>query len=123
MPMIFFEYSEFDCRCGECDCRGEDMDPEFLDMLDRTRDRAGFAFNVSRGVSCPAHNAAVGGSETSSHLPDRACAADIAVMGSSHRFKLIEAAIAAGFRRIGVADTFIHLDSDENKPAEVMWLY
>ena len=121
--MRYFDYSEFDCRCGNCSVRGEDMDSEFLEMLDEARTYAGVPFKINRGVSCPAHNAAVGGSETSSHLPHKACAADIEADTSMLRFAIIEGLLRAGFRRIGIAPTFIHADSDEEKPAGVAWLY
>jgi hypothetical protein len=29
----------------------------------------------------------------------------------------------AGFNRIGIAPTFIHVDNDPSKPEDVIWLY
>ena len=36
---------------------------------------------------------------------------------------MLEALIGAGFTRIGVAKTFIHVDCDMELPQEVMWMY
>jgi hypothetical protein len=29
----------------------------------------------------------------------------------------------AGFNRIGISSTFIHVDNDPSKPEDVIWLY
>lgn len=48
-------------------------------------------------------------------------AADIRVRGGVQRFELVSAALAVGFRRIGVYDLHIHLDLDQTKPFPVLW--
>jgi hypothetical protein len=35
----------------------------------------------------------------------------------------VAALIASGFTRIGIADTFIHVDNDPVKTPAVVWLY
>ena len=50
-------------------------------------------------------------------------AADIGCESSGARFWILHHAMAIGFRRIGIARTFIHLDDDPAKPQEVVWLY
>jgi hypothetical protein len=62
----------------------------------------------------------VGGVANSSHLVGKA--ADIAVGSGAERYIILNALIQAGFRRIGVAKTFIHCDNDESKPNSV-WTY
>jgi hypothetical protein len=37
--------------------------------------------------------------------------------------KLVCALFDAGFGRIGIAKTFIHVDVDPDKPFDVMWVY
>lgn len=123
MVLDHFSLDEFDCKCGSCGYVGADMTDESLEMLDKARDLAGVPFKVNRGISCPTHNAMIGGSETSSHLPDRACAFDIAAEHSSDRYRIVEGAIAAGFRRIGIGRTFIHMDTDDTKSDQLIWLY
>jgi hypothetical protein len=36
---------------------------------------------------------------------------------------IVGSLLEAGFNRIGIADTFIHVDNDPTKPEEVMWKY
>jgi hypothetical protein len=36
---------------------------------------------------------------------------------------VVNALLKAGFKRIGVAKTFIHADDSETHDQEVMWLY
>ncbi len=119
--MKYFKYEEFDCSCGQCDAKGESMDVHLLNRLDAVRERMGRPMLVTSGMRCPAHNRAEGGSETSSHLTG--LAADIAVPSSRYRYDLLMTAIGAGFTRIGIGKTFIHLDVDESKPEEVVWVY
>jgi uncharacterized protein YcbK (DUF882 family) len=97
------------------------MDGNFLDQLDKARGYAGTSFVISSGYRCPAHNKAVGGSETSSHL--KGLAADIVVKNSGQRYKILSGLIKAGFNRIGIGSTFIHADTDYLKTLDVIWLY
>lgn len=119
MDLRYFKTSEFDSP--DLPGSGDDMNPEFLKMIDKARGVAGVPFSITSGMRSEKHNRKVGGVETSSHLIGRA--ADIACAYSSQRFKIIEALIAAGFNRIGIADTFIHCDNDPNKASHVIWLY
>ena len=50
------------------------------------------------------------------------CAADIHCANGNDRMTMVHALIKVGFRRIGIADTFIHVDTDRNKPHSI-WLY
>ena len=101
---------------------GARMDHEFLDMLDVARSIAGVPFKITSGYRTAKHNKKVGGKEgTSSHL--RGKAADIACTTSSARYRIVSALIAAGFTRIGIGATFIHVDNDSVKTPGVAWLY
>jgi hypothetical protein len=63
----------------------------------------------------------VGGLSTaSSHLIGRA--ADIHCTNTGKRLKIIEALSMVGFRRFGIAKTFIHVDNDDQKKPAI-WLY
>lgn len=90
--------------------------------LEATRVLADIPFIIRSGYRCELHNAsqpqAVSGSaHTTGH------AADIAAPDSATRFKIIFAAQRAGFTRIGIHPSFIHLDNDPGKPQEVAWMY
>jgi len=122
--MLHFELSEFDSpdQIGS----GKLMDAAFLQMLDDARGIAGIPFRITSGFRTPSHNAYVGGvqpslkSKGSSHL--FGYAADIACNNSADREVILNSLIRAGFRRIGIANSFIHVDNDRDKNAAV-WLY
>lgn len=73
------------------------------------------------GYRCPACNAKAGGVKNSAHL--RGLAVDIHASTSADRFKICKSALMLGFRRIGIARNFIHLDIDKSLPSDVIWLY
>jgi uncharacterized protein YcbK (DUF882 family) len=57
----------------------------------------------------------------SSHTVGKA--ADIAYKNSRERYIIITALQEAGFNRLGIAKTFVHVDNDETKSADVIWTY
>lgn len=116
--MRYFTYDEFDSP--DLPGSGAFMQQEFLDKLDEARHVAQVPFIVNSGFRTEAHNRAVGGKETSSHLTG--WAADIRATSSNRRYLIIAALVGVGFNRIGVADTFVHVDMDP-KAQNVMWLY
>ena len=103
----------------EIDCGN--MNQEFLLKLDRAREVAQIPFKINSAYRTPEHNAKIGGKPNSSHL--KGLAVDISVTDSRQRFIVLQSLIQAGFKRIGVAKTFIHVDDDKDKDAEVVWLY
>ncbi|UNI71183.1 putative peptidase M15 [Aeromonas phage P5] len=115
----YFKDSEFDCNCGKCGKGIADMQPELLNKLTIARDLAGIPFIIISAVRCPAWNAKQGGKTDSAHL--RGYAADVRASTSSARLAIVRAALAAGFNRIGVYGTFIHMDCDPSLPQQVMW--
>lgn len=114
----YFRPEEFTCKCG---CGQNKMQDSTLRKLDEAREHAGIPFRITSGYRCPAHNATV------SHVPDSAHttghAADIKVASGMERYKVIKACLEAGFTRIGWAESFVHVDDDPSKPANVMWDY
>ncbi len=115
----YFNYSEFDSP--DVQGSGQMMDKTLLEMLDEVRDKFDKPIHITSGFRTPAHNEAVGGVETSSHL--KGLAVDIACKKSTDRFDLINCLLDVGFSRIGIADTFIHADIDQTKAQGVMWTY
>ena len=112
-----FKIEEFKCPC----CGKVNMDKNFLLMIDNARERAGIPFRITSGFRCEKHNKEIGGKPDSAHLISHA--ADIFTYSSSDRLKIIKALLDVGFRRIGIARNFIHVDNDPSKPWGVMWLY
>ena len=116
MALKYFKLSEFDDAPGT----GKNMKKEFLTKLDKARAIADVPFKITSGYRSKETNKRVGGVSTSSHL--KGLAADISCKDSSTRQKIVNALIQAGFTRIGIADTFIHCDTDKNKQ-DAIWLY
>ena len=116
MALKYFKLSEFDDAPGT----GKNMKKEFLTKLDKARAIADVPFKITSGYRSKETNKRVGGVSTSSHL--KGLAADISCKDSSTRQKIVNALIQAGFTRIGIADTFIHCDTDKDKQ-DAIWLY
>lgn len=109
--------NDFKCPCCNVAC----MDPNFQTQLYQAEKHSGIPFTINSGFRCPAHNKEIGGSPTSSHL--KGLAADISATNSWERYYVLSALISAGFTRIGIAKTYIHVDADAAKPGPVVWLY
>ena len=115
--MKYFKAKEFECPC----CNKSAMQDKFTEKLDHAREIAGVSFILNSAYRCSKHNKAVRGKPNSSH--QKGLAVDIRAIGSRNRFKLLEGLIKAGFHRIGIAKTFIHVDDDPDKDPDVVWLY
>lgn len=114
--MKYFNIEEFSCKeTGE-----NEMDEEFLQRLDRLRELCGFPFVITSGYRSERHSAEAskpngGGSHT------KGIAADIRVNNGIERLCVVTKAIELGFTGIGVAKSFIHVDTRTTTP--VMWTY
>ena len=113
----YFKRSEEWCPC----CHSGGLVPDFREKLNKAREIAGIPFILNSAFRCEAHNAEVGGSETSSHMAG--LAVDIKCTDAWTRWKMLSALLAEGFNRIGIGKTFIHVDDDLTKPSGVVWLY
>ena len=117
--MTYFTFSEFDSP--DQPGSGKNMDATLLQMLDLARELYGKPMIVNSGFRTEDHNIKVGGTAKSSHL--NGLAADIRCLNSSDRFAMLEAFKQVGFNRLGIAATFIHVDTDTTKPPNLIWTY
>ena len=113
-----FSESEFTCNGVEC---YDLMSDELLISLEVARTIAGIPFHINSSWRDKVTNERVGGKPNSAHT--RGTAVDIACANSSDRYTIIDSCMAAGFTRIGIAKTFIHVDVDEDLPNCVIWTY
>lgn len=97
------------------------MKESTLVKLDFAREIANIPFQITSGYRCNAHNRAVGGKQDSAHTQGRAV--DIKCLDGRSRWLIIDSLIKAGFNRIGIAKTFIHVDDDPSKDSKVIWEY
>ena len=125
-----FSQSEIACTCGHPQCKGGGrISPALMKWLQDMRDAVG-PIRITSGVRCQQHPETTK-RPTSSHVPRDLAdldgrvghAVDIAARGSGRRYRLLAAAIRAGFNRIGVGKSFLHLDNDKSKPPCVIWDY
>lgn len=115
---MYFSTLELKCKC----CGLVKMDDDFMYDLQEARVMAKTPFKITSGYRCEAHNMAVGGSDTSSHL--LGLAVDIASGESSRqRYMIISSLMAVGLSRIGIGKDFIHVDGDKGKNQKLIWLY
>ena len=116
----FFRDDEFKCPC----CGESNMDEDFIERLDGLRAYCNFPFVITSGYRCPAHNAEV--SSTGNNGPHTlGKAADIQASGE-RAYDLITLARSYGFTGIGMAKTFVHLDTctkDERPSRPTAWPY
>jgi hypothetical protein len=126
-----FKLAEFlhSDKANELGIKEQYTPPQFvLDNIDNlaqqlqiARDYFGEPMVFTSGYRCLRVNKAVNGVSTSAHLSGMAV--DIKFTSEAHAKKLIEALIKAGFKRIGLGWSFIHVDIDMSKPNPACWLY
>ena len=113
--MRHFDISEFDCtHTGK-----NEMDAKFLGLIDELRTACQFPFTITSGFRDTTHpnesSKSVGGTHS------QGIAADIAVTGGVQRLRIVQEALRLGFRGIGVAKGFVHVDTRQTVP--VLWCY
>lgn len=123
MQLKYFKIEEFKCPC----CGLNNMDVNLLIALDLLRERCKFPFAITSGCRCVSHNMVVGGKSDSAHTPDKngVChAVDIQVPTSGQRFIFLDNLKSVNIiKRIGIANSFIHIDNHPDLPQNVCWLY
>lgn len=115
----YFKPSEF--RACTPSCKETDMDQDFLLLLDRIRESAGIPMVLNSAYRSREYELKHNRSGNSAHT--RGMAVDVRCNTSANRFRIIRAAIGWGVRRIGIAETYIHLDNDPTLPQDVLWHY
>ncbi len=106
VEMKYFKMSEFACPC----CGKADMDPRFLETLDKLRELYGYPISISSGYRCAAHNAKVEGKTDSQHLHGKAADIRTGEIGGERRYRLLKLAMEL-FEGIGVGKNLIHVDN------------
>lgn len=125
MKLRYFKLTEFDSP-DEPGSGAKHMDHGFLKMLDEARHHSGVPYRITSGYRTQAHHDALTAqgyktSTTSAHL--EGYAADIYARSNHMRMMVIYGLVKAGFNRIGIGRTFIHVDDHPGKRPDVAWLY
>ena len=108
-----FTEAELACNC----CGVNKVDDKTARKLQRVRDILGEVMNINSAYRCVKHNKEIGGSPTSSHLKGKAI--DITCKDAPYRYRLLKAILEV-FDRVLIYETFIHIDSDEDKPKGIV---
>lgn len=117
------DYSIFDSKdsvgSGMC------MDNGLIEKLELLEKRTGYPIFrwINSAARTPYWNKIVGGTRNSSHLIPLCMAVDIKALNRGIRDTLVIEAKNVGFKRIGVAKTFVHLDVDPTKTQNIAWGY
>jgi uncharacterized protein YcbK (DUF882 family) len=116
-----FKALEFDCVCHRCDETHIELD--LVVKLQLIRNETGKPVVIRSGYRCEAHNDELikegyPAVKNSTHM--RGAAADIQVEGMSGE-ELEKVASQKGFKAIGVAENWVHLDIRTDK--ERRWRY
>tara|TARA_Y100000401_G_scaffold20916_2_gene13996 strand:+ start:1938 stop:2297 length:360 start_codon:yes stop_codon:yes gene_type:complete len=119
MTLQYFKKQEFQCKCG---CKTNQIDGEFLEMMDEARRYAGVPFKINSGYRCPQHPLSKK-NPTSSHI--KGIAADIKFTDGKNLAFIIAGLVAAGFERFGLNfdSKFVHVDYDQEKVSPCFWGY
>ena len=116
MDFRYFKIEDFACsETGE-----NEIQWDFVSALDDLRGVCGFPFIITSGYRSPNHSIESKKSKPGSHTKGNA--ADIKVNNGAERHAIVSNAIKLGiFKGIGVAQSFIHVDTRESDP--VIWTY
>lgn len=114
-------FSQADFQGANPPCSIDDMCPYFMARLDYAREIAGTPFVVNSAYRTTEHEHARGRDGSSSHT--KGIAIDIRARTSRERYKVLKGLMKAEFSRIGIAETFVHVDADKEKASEVIWTY
>lgn len=115
----FFAEAEFQ-RCTPA-CSLQDMDRASMWIFDAVREAAGIPLVINCAYRSPEWDRSKGRSGNSAHCRGRAI--DIRCTTSENRMKIIAAAVEVGVKRIGIGKNYIHLDTDDSLPQNVIWHY
>ena len=113
--MKYFQIEEFNCQ----ETGNNQMDKQFLLLLDTLRHKCGFPFVITSGYRDPSHSIEAKKENPGKHSEGIAC--DIQVKNGPERFTLIDEALCLGFTGIGIHKAFIHVDTRKTTP--VVWVY
>ena len=111
----YFTYEEFVCQ----ETGKNEMSIAFIHRLDELREKCDFPFTITSGYRDRSHSVEAKKSTVGQHV--LGVAADIAVKDGNQKHVLIKHAMEMGFKGVGVAKTFIHVDDRRSVP--VVWSY
>jgi len=127
-PWKFFTLNELQCKCGECNSIGVEMNNQFMKIIVLLREKLNLPFIVSSAYRCPQYNNEISESGLNgAHTTGKAI--DIVIRGQQ-ALHLIREALLIDIDGLGVNqkgdNRFIHLDMCSVKdglPRPMVWSY
>jgi len=113
----YFKETEF--RAASPACSLQDMQQDFITLLDRIREVANIPFIINSAYRTFEHEKNKGRSGNSAHTEGRAV--DIRALDGRSKFLIVDAALKCGITRIGFYKNFIHLDNSKKLDQKVLW--
>lgn len=116
-------FSEAEFRRCTPPCSREDMDQDFLDLMDDVRRKAGIPLVINCAYRSRDYDLKKGRSGNGAHT--HGLAVDIRYNTSATCYKIVKAAYECGVTRIGIGKNFVHIDMGERVglPSNVLWHY
>ena len=119
--MSYTYFSQWDFDNASPPCSIHDMNSKFMERIDNARRTAGVAFIVNSAYRTVDHELSRDRNGKSSHT--KGVALDIRANDSRNRYIIVKALLDAGFTRIGIHKSFIHVDADKDKDQRVVFIY
>lgn len=116
MAYRYFSALEF-LKCVPS-CSIDDMDKDFMDRLETARSYSSVPFVLNSAFRSIEYEREHRRSGSSSHC--LGVAVDIRCTNDVWRLSIVKSLLRAGFRRLGIYESFIHVDSDPLKP-QCIW--
>lgn len=114
---LHFSSTEFDCQCKRAECQTTQIDSDLIRKLESLRSSVQSPLIIASGYRCKAHQAslrAAGMQAAALSQHELGRAADVRVVGLTSAV-LREHARMVGFKAIGFARSFIHLDLRQDR--------
>lgn len=116
----YFSEKEFN-KCTPF-CSREDMEQDFLYLMDDIRRKAGIPLIINCAYRSREYDIKKGRSGNSAHT--HGLAVDFKCLNNQTRQKIILAAVQCGVTRMGIGRDFIHVDMGERVGLpKAIWLY
>lgn len=116
----YFKAVELRCKCPKCkQQKPNQVDRNALARLDELRNRVNRPLALTSAYRCPEHPEEAKKAQAGQHA--KGTAFDISVADGAQRMQIVKTAIELGFNGIGIAKSFVHVDTRTSTP--VIWTY
>lgn len=102
-------------------CSVDELNSKLVDRIILAQRMCGEQFTITSAYRSQGYERSKGRKGSSSHC--KGLAVDVSAVNSHLRFKIVAGCILAGFPRLGIGKTFIHIDIDETKPHPIIFHY